>query len=236
MLDKKDLIIFDLDGTLIDSVGIWNETDARLMQELGGPAEDWCVVQKRRDTKLTEYKDEAEPYMAYCRYLGDLCHSSLSAEAIHERRYAIAQDMLETKVDYKPGVPEFLKVLKVAGKTLVIATTTRRNNIDIYRTKNRNIMSKAPLDAYFTKIYAKEDIHHMKPDPEIYLTVLKDFGKRPEECLALEDSLIGVQAAKAAGIETVAVYDKYSESDQEEIKKLADHFVESMEEVFVLEH
>ena len=231
MLDKKSVIIFDMDGTLIDSVGVWNEIDQELIHRLGGGDESMEMVQKRRDEALTRYKDEKEPYVAYCTYLGQRYHSPLTGQEIHSLRYAIARDFLLHKVDYKEGVPEVLRALQRMGKTLVIATTTRRDNMDIYRTKNTNLLAKAPLDDFFTAIYTKEDAKHIKPDPEIYLTVMKDFGKKPEECLVFEDSLIGVQAAKAAGIETVAVYDRYSERDQEDIKKLADHWIANFGEL-----
>ena len=231
MLDKKKVIIFDMDGTLIDSVGVWNEIDQELIHRLGGGDESMEVVQKRRDEALTRYKDEKEPYVAYCTYLGQQYHSPLTGQEIHSLRYTIARDFLLHKVDYKEGVPEVLRALQRMGKTLVIATTTRRDNMDIYRTKNTNLLSKAPLDDFFTAIYTKEDAKHIKPDPEIYLTVMKDFGKKPEDCLVFEDSLIGVQAAKAAGIETVAVYDRYSERDQKEIKKLADHWITNFGEL-----
>ncbi len=231
MLANRDLIIFDMDGTLIDSVGVWNEIDQELIHRLGGGDESMEMVQKRRDEALTRYKDEKEPYVAYCKYLGQRYHSPLTGQEIHSLRYAIARDFLLYKVDYKEGVTEVLRALQRMGKTLVIATTTRRDNMDIYRTKNTNLLAKAPLDDFFTAIYTKEDAKHIKPDPEIYLTVMKDFGKKPEECLVFEDSLIGVQAAKAAGIETVAVYDRYSERDQEDIKKLADHWIANFGEL-----
>ena len=103
--------------------------------------------------------------------------------------------------------------------------------MDIYRLKNENLLSQAPLDDFFTCIYTKEDAKHLKPDPEIYLTVMQDFGVTPQECLVFEDSLIGVQAAKASGIETAAIYDSYSEEDAEEIRKLADWYFASWQEV-----
>lgn len=231
MLDHKSVIIFDMDGTLIDSVGVWNEIDQELIHRLGGEEESMEAVQKRRDEILTRYKDEKEPYVVYCTYLGQEYHSPLTGREIHSLRYGIARNFLLHQVDYKKGVPHVLHALKSMGKTLVIATTTRKDNMDIYRTKNTNLLAKAPLDDFFNAIYTKEDAKHIKPDPEIYLTVMKDFGKKPEDCLVVEDSLIGVTAAKAAGIETVAVYDQYSKSDQKAIKKLADHWIENFGEL-----
>lgn len=231
MLTDKKLIVFDMDGTLINSVGVWNEVDAELIQQLGGMAGGTDSIQKRRDTLLAKYKDAKDPYVAYCAVLGELCHSSLPPQEIHDRRYAISRDFLLHRVKYKDGVPEVLRRLKAAGKTLAIATTTRRANMDIYRLKNENLLSAAPLDDFFQRIYTKEDAKHWKPDPEIYHTVMQDFGVVPKDCFVFEDSLIGVQAAKGAGIETAAIYDRYSEADTEEIQALADHYFSDWVEV-----
>lgn len=223
MLENKKLIIFDMDGTLINSVGVWNEVDAELIARLGGMEKKDISIQKQRDTLLAKFKDEKDPYVAYCAMLGELCHSSLSPQEIHDLRYGISRDFLLHRVAYKEGAPALLQLLKQAGKTLVIATTTRKANMDIYRTKNENLLAEAPLDDFFARIYTKEDAKHLKPDPEIYRTVMQDFGVTAEDCFVFEDSLIGVQAAKGAGIETAAMYDSYAEADTEEIQKLADH-------------
>ena len=82
-------------------------------------------------------------------------------------------------------------------------------------------MTKAPLDDYFDPIYSKEDASRLKPDPEVFLRVMNDFGAKPEECLIFEDSLTGMMAARNAGIEAVAVYDEFADADREQINALA---------------
>lgn len=74
-----------------------------------------------------------------------------------ELRYKVAADFLVNTIDYKTGADRVVKKLKDAGLTLIIASTTRKANMDIYRTQNKNIMQKANLDHYFTKIFTKED-------------------------------------------------------------------------------
>lgn len=231
MLQKKKAVVFDLDGTLIDSVGIWNQVDLQLIQQLGGP--DLCEeeVQTQRDQALRGFREAGDPYREYCRYLGQLCRCHLPPEDIFQKRYEIAQDYLERVVDYKPDAERLLTFLQTNGFLLAIATTTKRSNLDIYRTKNQNILQKAPLDRFFSVIYTKEDVKNIKPDPEIYQRLLRELRLSPAGCLVFEDSLVGVEAARHAGIEVAAVYDRYSEKDWETIKNMADYSFEGFREV-----
>lgn len=228
---NKKVIIFDMDGTLIDSVGIWNEVDRELIRQLGQESLSEAEVQHRRDAKLREYSKAENPYMEYCKYLGQIYQSLLTPEEIHNLRYNIARDFLVHKVDYKPDVANLLRTLKAQGFMLAIATTTRKQNMDIYRHQNENLCQKAKIDEYFSLIYTREDAMEMKPHPEIYLKLMKTLQVHPDECLVFEDSLVGVEAACKAGIQVVAVYDRYSAIDMDEIKKLATYYIEDYSEL-----
>lgn len=225
MFDNKKVIIFDMDGTLIDSVGIWNQVDYELIKTLGNKVEDTKFIQEKRDDSLRDNRNKENPYLEYCKYLNEYYDFGRDAEYIVKKRYEIAQDYLKNSVDYKPDVETLLKLLKKRGFTLVIASTTKRSNMEVYRKENRNIREKVAIDNYFTRVYTREDARAIKPDPEIYNTVLDDLGVNAEECLVFEDSLVGIEAAKAAGIETAAVYDVYSDDERKEINDLADYSI-----------
>lgn len=225
---SADTIIFDLDGTLLESMGVWNEIDCILIHKLGGPWEEEMMVGKRRDALLAEYSGKDNPYGEYCGALGRMYGSSLAKEEILDLRHTIDKDFLRNQVDYKPGAPELIKKLHSLGKTLVIATTTKRPNILIYRTENRHIMDKAAFDDYFTAIYTREDVKAIKPSPEVHERILHDLHKKREDCFILEDSLSSIRAARAAGIPVGAVYDRYSEEDGETIRKLSDCWYDSL--------
>lgn len=231
MLTDKKFIFFDMDGTLIDSVGVWNQIDQKLIENQTNKIVDEIIIQNDRDTQLQKFSSETNPYLCYCQYLKEKYNFQLSPEEIIKLRYEIAQDFLQNVIDYKPQADLVIKKLKEKKFTLAITTTTKRTNMEIYRTLNKNIISKAPLDKYFDLIYTREDVAKIKPNPEVYLKAMQAFNAKPEECIVFEDSLVGIKAAKNAGLKTVAIYDKYSNNDIEEIKQQADFFINNYAEL-----
>ena len=227
ILRGREAVFFDLDGTLLDSIGVWNATDETLIRFLAGSAPSLAEIQRLRDETLDLFRDDPAPYTRYCARLKEKYQSPLSVAEIQDRRYAIARTYLEETVDYKPGAAAFLWALKRAGYILALTTTGRRWSIESYRKVNKNILEKAPLDRVFDRIYTCEDVQNIKPDPEIYRLALSDLGLPAARCVVFEDSLAGVRAAKGAGLAVAAVYDRYSDPDRDAINALADWRVDS---------
>ena len=76
----------------------------------------------------------------------------------------------------REGADTLIRWLKERGYTLVIATTTKRSNMEAYRTRNARMMEKARIGDYFTLVYTREDVKEIKPNPEIYLRVMSELG------------------------------------------------------------
>ena len=169
--------------------------------------------------------------MEYAKFLDKEYKFELEAEEIIKERYDIAQNYLKNVIDYKSNADEFIKELKNRDYTLVIASTTRKKNMDLYIYENKNIIKKANLNEYFSIIYTRENAKEIKPNPEIYLRIQEELGVKKEECLIFEDSLIGIDAAVNAGIESVAVYDKYSDNERDEINRKATYAINNYNEV-----
>lgn len=231
MFKGKKVIVFDMDGTLIDSVGVWNKVDMELIKELG-ESEDLNEydIRQQRDNKLREFNKSENPYIDYCLFLSSKYNINLTGEEILRKRFKIAQNYLKNEIDYKKCVPEFLKLLKEKKYTLIIASTMRRNSMDIYCKENTNIINKANINDFFSMVYTREDAKEIKPNPEIYLRIVNELQVRKEQILIFEDSLIGIESAYNAGIDVVAMYDKYSDMEREEIEKKATYNLKNYEE------
>ena len=170
MVKNKKVIIFDMDGTLIDSIGIWNKIDIELIKTIGNGKIDDVDIGKQRDIKLKEYSKSEDVYLEYCGFLREKYNSKMAKEDIKKLRYEIADNYLRKVTDYKPN-------------------------------------------------------------PEVHYKILKELNVKPEECLIIEDSLIGVEAANNANIEVAVMYDKYSDGNRDEINRLSQYQFSDFDEM-----
>jgi len=229
-LKAKKYIIFDLDGTLIDSIGIWNKTDKKILEEYGDVIIDLDTIQKERDTFLHN-NQSSDIYLSYCEYLINKYNLSFKDPSkLLSIRWDLSGKTLE-EIEYKPYVPELILKLKELGFTLILATMTTQVQLDIYEKKNKKMINEMNIKEVFDLITRKEDVKNKKPDPEIYYKVMNHFNAKKEECLVFEDSYTGVLASHNAGIECVNIYDKYADIDREEINKITDYSIKSYKEI-----
>ena len=108
-LKNKKYIIFDMDGTLIDSIGIWNITDQKLVQKYSNLVVDLNTIQIERDTFLHNNQD-SDIYLAYCEYLINKYNLSLKdANKLLDDRWNISGEILEKEIDFKPYASKLIK-------------------------------------------------------------------------------------------------------------------------------
>ena len=231
MFKNRKVIIFDWDGTLVDSIGMWNNTDEILVRKLAG--DDNILVDNigKIRGEILASSNSKDIYLEYCDYLGKKYNSSLSREEILSLRRQISDEYVKTQIDYKPNTDTLLHLLKHKGYTLALATTTTNVQLNAYRNDNLNIKRKANIDDIFDVVLSKDDVNEKKPNPEVHNKILKILNVNKDECLIIEDSLIGVQAAVNAGIDVAVIYDKYSDENREQINKLSQYQFNNFDEI-----
>lgn len=204
-LKTKTHLIFDLDGTLIDSLNIWNVIDQAVLKGL-----NIVVPLDILQQEHTIFFKKENSYIHYAQFLIKNHHLEITPEEFLKMRWKIADIILTEQVDFKNGVVKILKKLK-EQYVLILATSSTKHILSIYAHQNQKMAKRLCLETFFDMILTQEDIPFGKgkPEPDIYLTVLKKYSVKPEKCLIFEDSLEGVQAAYHSGIDVIHVNDPF---------------------------
>jgi len=203
--------IFDFDGTLLDSMFIWDTIGEDYLRTLGKePHEDL------KETFMTLTLEEA------AEYYREHYKVTLSVTEIVDSINAMVEGIYRTKVTLKPGVMAYLRLLKERGVKMCVATVTDRYLVE-------DTLERLGILHYFSEIFTCAEVGYGKDKPIIYQKALEHLGTAKEETFVFEDSLFALETAKTDGFPTVGVYDMH-ESRQEEMKRLADCYVRSFEE------
>ncbi len=205
-LNKYKAFIFDFDGTLVDSLGLWQQIDIIYLKRFGFEVPDG-LGDEINGMSFTET----------AQYFKDRFNLPLSIEHIKQDWVDLSHDYYMESIDFQPGAREFLNYLKNNHKKIGIATSNQAFTTERY-------FRKQGID-YIGSFAYSCDVEKGKPFPFVFLKAAEDLGVKPEECLAFEDTLEGVTAAKRAGMTVVAFEDKYSHLKKEEIKELADYYI-----------
>lgn len=213
MLSDIDAVIFDLDGTLVDSMWMWESIDR---EYLGRFSID-LPADLQKNIEGMSFSETA----IYFKRRFDIPDS---IDQIKSDWNQMAWDKYLNEVPVKDGVIPFLEYLNQNNIPAGIATSNSRELVDL-------IIEKHKMKGYFNSIRTSCEVPKGKPSPDIYLLVAQDLNAEPSRCLVFEDILVGIMAGKNANMKVCAVYDKFSENEQKEKRKLADYYVDSMIEV-----
>jgi beta-phosphoglucomutase len=187
-MDKPGAFIFDIDGTLVDSMDAHTQAWLRFLEQKGArldspDARRLLVGRTTRDILIQVFGEglsEAE--------IADLTEQK---ESLYRQLYLPALEPL-------PGLLDFLEQARALGIPLAVASSAHKPNIDY-------TLDGLGIRAYFQEIIGEEQVAHPKPDPEIYLTTAARLGTSPQCCIVFEDSAVGIRAALGAGARVIGV-------------------------------
>ena len=205
--DKKGAI-FDMDGTLMDSMWIWRDIDIEYLGRFG--------------IKLPEDLQEKIEGLSFAEtavYFQEHFGITDSLEKIQSDWNDMAMDFYRHRIGMKKGARELLAQMKERGMKIGIATS---NSVEL----TEECLAANGVADLFDTVRTSRDTPRGKPFPDIYLSVAEEWGIAPEDLIVFEDIPNGAVAGKRAGMEVVAVADDYALPRREELIHIADYFIE----------
>lgn len=207
MLTDVRAAIFDLDGTLVDSMWIWEKIDIDYL--------------KIRNIDMPEDLRDAISHLSFqetAKYFKNRFNLEDSLEEIMNEWYEMAFYEYENNVPLKAGAKLFLDKLKKLGIKIGLATSNSLPLLEIALKKN-------DIYDYFDAITITGEVTRGKSFPDVYLLAAEKLGVSPYQCIVFEDILPAMKGAKAAGMKVVGVYDELSKDSRDEIEGIVDKFI-----------
>lgn len=203
-------IIFDADGTLIDSMPMWKNLDFEFLR-MHGEEPDLAYTEVVNKMTLVEG----------VKYTKERFGLEETEEEILDQIQAMAGQYYEHEAELKPFVREFLEQLKQSGIPMTIASSSQREFIF-------NAMKRNHIEHYFKEIFSCAQIGINKNHPDVFLMAAECLGTVPENTWVVEDSYHALQTAKKAGFPVLAVFDQSNETFLKETIRDADLYMEDL--------
>ena len=213
MLEGRKAVIFDLDGTLMDSMWMWRDIDIEYLGRYGYTPPEGL-----------EQVIEGMGFTETAQYFKERFQLPDSIGKIKEDWLKMAWDKYAHEVKPKPGAVDFLRAIRKKGLRVGIASSNSRDLILACLEGNQ-------IADCFDCIVTSCDVAKGKPAPDVYLKAAELLGAEPETCLVFEDVPAGILAGKRAGMHVGAVEDVFSLSMIEGKKELADFYIRDYREL-----
>lgn len=212
-MNNIEAVIFDLDGTLIDSMNIWAKIDEEYLGNFG------LTVPEKLQEEITHLT-----LTETALYFKENFNIENTIEDIISTWHDMAFYHYSNTIKLKDGVIPYLKLLKDINIKIALATS---NSVPLLEAtlKNNGIYD------YFDAITTTEEVKKSKDNPDIYLLSAKKLNVSPERCLVFEDIVQAVNGAKLAGMKVYSVYDESSKSQKEELIRLSDKYILTFNEL-----
>lgn len=205
--------IFDLDGTLFDSMGIWKDVDE-------------AFFTKRNMTMPDDYQESIKDmhFKPMAEYTKERFNLPDDIHDIMDEWCSLCFEEYEKHVPLKSGVKKYLEHLKANGIKIAFATANTQELSEVCLKSNKIFDL---FDAYAYLFETEKN----KNEPDIFLLACERLGLAPQECIVFEDILPAIKAAKKGGFAVCGVYDSFSAKDTDEIIENADYYIKSFAEL-----
>ena len=204
----RNYCIFDMDGTLVDSMGCWHRLSREYLNMRGVTGD---VAAMLEEIKTMTVEESAALFLQ--RF-----HLSGTPQDVMRDMNEMMAGHYRADVPAKPGVREYLNLLRRRGTTLCIASATAELLI-------RDCLRHLGLEPYFSFLLSCEEVGAGKSRPDVFLAAAERLGARPPEIAVFEDSAFAARTAKNAGFYTVGVYDEEGRDDWPEVREMCDETI-----------
>lgn len=213
LVDNIKVAFFDLDGTLLNSMGMWADIDKKFLGRRGIPVPDdyQKAVSVMRIHEATRYTIE--------RF-----HLADSPEALEREWMDMANYEYVHNIQMKPGALKYLKSLRARGIRLGVLTSIARDSFE-------PVLRRCGAYELFETFTSATEAARGKAFPDVYMLAAERMGVKPCECVMYDDMADALRGARAAGMRTVCVYDAHSGVTREELGTIADMYMDGFTDI-----
>lgn len=211
-IDNIKYLIFDMDGTLVDSMPEWSKEMINILVENNIEVPDKFV----ENIVTKGAKEIADVYIS----MG----VKASNEEMLEKYQDFAFHKYETSIPAKPNAYEVISKLKEKGYSINVLSSTSKPLIDV-------CFKRLKMFDFFDNVWSCNYFNCSKADPKIYLEIAKSLNTDISNCALIDDSINALKTAKVAGMNVYGIYDEFSKYNEEKIRGFADGYFTNLLEI-----